>query len=109
MPPDPPSLAWLGMYTHASDTHVILLLKILATGLISAVTCSISLCLAFPPSVQQNVMLNSPITHVTPTGNIPEAPELGTPRYKGQNVGPRYTISSKVTAPQDNTLEFSGT
>ena len=28
-------------------------------------------------------MLNSLITHTTPTGNIPEAPELGTPRYKG--------------------------
>ena len=29
-------------------------------------------------------MLNSLITHTTPTGNILEAPELGTPRYNGQ-------------------------
>ena len=28
--------------------------------------------------------------HTTPTGNIPEAPELGTPHYKGQNVGVHY-------------------
>ena len=26
----------------------------------------------------------------TPTGNIPEVPELGTPRYSGQNVGPQW-------------------
>ena len=31
-----------------------------------------------------------------PTGNIPEAPELGTPRYNGQNVGPRSTVTTKV-------------
>ena len=33
---------------------------------------------------------NSRITHTTPTGNIPEAPELGTPRYNGQNVGSQW-------------------
>ena len=30
------------------------------------------------------------ITRTTPTGNKPEAPELGTPRYKGQNVGSQW-------------------
>ena len=35
-------------------------------------------------------MLNSPIMHTTPTENIPEAPELGTPRYKGQNFGSQW-------------------
>ena len=27
--------------------------------------------------------------YTTPNGNIPEAPELGTPHYNGQNVGPQ--------------------
>ena len=25
-----------------------------------------------------------------PTGNVPEAPELGTPQYKGQNIGSQW-------------------
>ena len=44
-------------------------------------------------SVQQRKALKMQprcaIMHTTPTGNIPEAPELGTPRYSGQNFGPQ--------------------
>ena len=38
--------------------------------------------------------------HTTPTGNITEAPELGTPRYKGQNCWfpMAYTIESCVSS-----------
>ena len=36
-----------------------------------------------------HVVLNSLITHTTPTGNIPEPPELGTPLYNRQNFGSR--------------------
>ena len=36
------------------------------------------------------VVLNSPIVHTTPTGNIPETPELGTPLYNGQNFGSQW-------------------
>jgi len=32
-----------------------------------------------------------------PTGNIPEVPELGTLRYKGQIVGPSGAHSSRGT------------
>ena len=52
-----------------------------------------NLWLAFPVSIQQkealkcsHAVLKRLITHTTPTGNIPEAPELGTTHYKGQNV-----------------------
>ena len=38
----------------------------------------------------------------TPTGNIPEAPELGTPRYNGQNV-----VSSTDPPRQRPVREFS--
>ena len=44
-------------------------------------------------SVQQRKALKTQsrcaITHTTPTGNIPEAPELGTPHYSKQNFGPQ--------------------
>ena len=33
------------------------------------------------------LVVNSPIMYTTPTRNIPEPPELGTSRCKGQNVG----------------------
>lgn len=33
-------------------------------------------------------MLNIMIAHTTPTRNISEAPELGTPRFKGQMLAP---------------------
>ena len=33
-----------------------------------------------------------PITHTMPTRNIPEATELGTSNYKGQNVVPMVSI-----------------
>ena len=56
---------------------------------INTVTHSTSLCLTTKESfenVRSHIVLNSPITHTMPTGNIPEAPELGTPCYK--IVGP---------------------
>ena len=57
--------------------------------------------LAFLASVQQRKALktqprcaqplfNGPIAHTTPTGNISETPELGTPLYNGQNVGSQW-------------------
>ena len=30
--------------------------------------------------------------HTTPTGNIPETPELGTPRYNGENFGSQWCL-----------------
>ena len=41
-----------------------------------------------------HIVLNSPITHTTPTRNIPEVPELGTAHYKGQNVCPEIMVSA---------------
>ena len=38
------------------------------------------------PRKHSQIVLNSAITHTTSTGNVPEAPELRTPRYEGQNV-----------------------
>ena len=43
--------------------------------------------LELPLDLPLNVVLNSPIAHTTPTGYIPEAPELGTPCYKETNAG----------------------
>ena len=37
MPPDPPSLSYLCMYTYTSHIHVTPLLKILATGLMCSI------------------------------------------------------------------------
>ena len=37
-----------------------------------------------------NTYSSARIRSATPTGNIPEAPELWTPRYSGQNVGPQW-------------------
>jgi len=55
----------------------------------------------FPASIQQRKalktqprcaqpLLNSLIAHTTPTGNIPETPELGIPLYNGQNVSSQW-------------------
>ena len=41
-------------------------------------------------------MLNSPITHTTPTGNITEAPELGTPRYRPFQVGVASKLATAI-------------
>ena len=51
-------------------------------------TIHVRICIRYYKS-HSHTVLNTPITHTTPTGNIPEAPMLGTPvtRYKGQNVG----------------------
>ena len=45
---------------------------------------------AYSKGNRRPILLNSLIMRTTPTGNIPEAPELGTPRYKGQNVGSQW-------------------
>ena len=61
----------------------------------SVFICSTSFCLAFPASLQQGktlkmLVLNSSITYMLP--HLPEVPELGTPHYKGQNVGPKQCL-----------------
>ena len=53
------------------------------------------------------VLLNSPITHTTATRNILKAPELGTPRYKGQNFDSQWCLfESGSTVEKSKRLIF---
>ena len=44
---------------------------------------------------RNHVVLNSTITHITPTRNILEAPKLGTPHSNGQKVGSQWCPSKR--------------
>ena len=58
MPPDPPSLSCLCMYTYTSYIHVTPLLKILATGL-TIVISKAKICISFSANSMSRKMLAS--------------------------------------------------
>ena len=61
-----------------------------------------SLCLAYSKvklwlaSENTATLCSTAWSYITPTRNVPEAPELGTPCYKGQNFGTRWCPGSTV-------------